>query len=107
MQEALDTFFLAIHSRYDIEQPAAKRLLRRKLNVINKLKNEKQQLADQLKRREKLIRSLAVEYNMMGKECEEEGMTDAAMRNYEKALALCPDYLEPGKRLKKIKKTGH
>jgi hypothetical protein len=107
MQEALDTFFLAIHSRYDIEQPAVKRLLRRKLNVINKLKNEKQQLADQLKRREKLIRSLAVEYNMMGKECEEEGMTDAAMRNYEKALALCPDYLEPGKRLKKLKKTGH
>ena len=40
MQKALDYFFLAIHSRYDIEKPSAKRLIRRKLNVINSLKEE-------------------------------------------------------------------
>ncbi|MCH4186414.1 MAG: AAA family ATPase, partial [Prevotella sp.] len=34
MQAAIDHFFVAIHSRYDIEQPAAKRLIRRELNVI-------------------------------------------------------------------------
>ncbi len=104
MQGALDAFFLAIHSRYDIEQPAAKRLLRRKLNVVNQLRKEKEQLAKQLKTREKLIHSLAVEYNMMGRECEDEGMTEAAIRNYEKALSLCPDYPEANRRLKKLKK---
>ena len=106
MQEALDAFFLAIHSRYDIEKPAAKRLIRRKLNVVNQLRSEKEQLLDQLKRREKLIHSLAVEYNMMGKECEEEGMKEAAIRNYEKALSLCPDYPEARRRIKKLKKQG-
>ncbi len=104
MQEALDAFFLAIHSRYDIEQPAAKRLLRRKLNTVNLLKEENRRLSQQLKAREKMIHTLAVEYNMMGRECEEEGMTDAAIRNYEKSLALCPDYPEPARRLKKLQK---
>lgn len=104
MQAALDAFFLAIHSRYDIEKPAAKRLIRRKLNVVNKLKAENELLAKQLKSREKLIRSLAAEYNIMGKECEEEGMKEAAIRNYEKALSLCPDYPEPNRRLKKLRK---
>ena len=51
-----------------------------------------------------MIHTLAVEYNMMGRECEEEGMTDAAIRNYEKSLALCPDYPEPARRLKKLQK---
>lgn len=35
MQGALDNFFLAIHSRYDIEKPSAKRLIRRKLGKVN------------------------------------------------------------------------
>ncbi len=104
MQEALDAFFLAIHSRYDIEKPAAKRLLRRKLNVINKLKEEKAQLIKQMKEREETIRTLAVEYCMMGRECEDEGMKEAAIRNYEKAIKLCPDYPEPKRRIKKLKK---
>ena len=104
MQEALDAFFLAIHSRYDIEKPAAKRLIRRKLSVINRLKEEKAQLVKQMKEREETIRSLAVEYCMMGRECEEEGMKEAAIRNYEKAIKLCPDYPEPKRRIKKLKK---
>lgn len=104
MQAALDSFFLAIHSRYDIEKPAAKRFIRRKLNVVNKLKAEKEQLAKQLKTREKLISTLAAEYNLLGKESEEEGMKEAAIRNYEKALSLCPDYPEAKRRLKKLKK---
>ena len=37
MQDCLDWFFKAIHSRYDIEKPAARRLLRRKLSKIPQL----------------------------------------------------------------------
>lgn len=40
MQAALDNFFLAIHSRYDIEHPLAKRFIRKKLNKVNELQAE-------------------------------------------------------------------
>ena len=104
MQSALDNFFLAIHSRYEIEKPAAKRLIRRKLNLINTLKEENQRLRDKQKEKEDLLKRLAVDYVMMGKECEREGMNEAALRNYQKALELCPEYPEAIRRIKKIKK---
>ena len=46
----------------------------------------------------------ATEYVVMGKECEHEGMTDAAIRNYKKALELCPDHTVALRRLKKLEK---
>ena len=42
--EFLTYFFKAIHSRYDIEKPAAKRLIRRKLGIITTLSNENERL---------------------------------------------------------------
>lgn len=101
----LKNFFLAIHSRYDIERPEVQRYIRRKLGVINKLQDEKQQLEQEIKRREKLLKRLSAEYSLLGKECEAEHMTDAAIRNYEKALELYPDAPEPKRRLKKLKGT--
>ena len=106
MQRALDAFFLAIHSRYDIEKPAAKRLIRRKLNTINLLKDALQQAKEEQQRREKLLKQLATEYTLLGKESEKEGMNGAAIRNYEKALELCPAIPEAKRRLKKLKDKG-
>ena len=40
-ETCLEQFFLAIHSRYDIEKPAARRLIRRKLGVVNLLREQK------------------------------------------------------------------
>ena len=106
MQKALDNFFLAIHSRYDIEKPSAKRLIRRKLNVINSLKEEINRLKKEQKDKEKYLKTLAVEYVMMGKECEKDHFIDAAIRNYNKALTLCPDIPEAKRRLKKLSKIS-
>ena len=106
MQKALDYFFLAIHSRYDIEKPSAKRLIRRKLNVINSLKEEINRLKKEQKDKEKYLKTLAVEYVMMGKECEKDHFFDAAIRNYNKALTLCPDIPEAKRRLKKLSKIS-
>ena len=107
MQATIDNFFLAIHSRYDIEKPAAKRLIRKKLNSVNMLK---QQLAEahalEAQRSEQLKR-LATEYTLLGKESEKEGMPQAAIRNYEKALELWPDLPEAKRKLKKLKKAGN
>ena len=106
MQRALDAFFLAIHSRYDIEKPAAKRLIRRKLNTNNLLKDALQQAKEEQQRREKLLKQLATEYTLLGKESEKDGIIGAAIRNYEKALELCPAIPEAKRRLKKLKDKG-
>lgn len=103
MQSALDNFFLAIHSRYDIEKPAAKRLIRRKLNIINQMQAEIERLNEELTKKEDYLKELAIEYLVMGKECEAEKMNEAAIRNYEKALRLCPELPEAKRRLKKLK----
>ena len=109
MQGALDNFFLAIHSRYDIEKPSAKRLIRRKLGKVNSLIAENKQLREiirqkeeEKKKQEKFLKRLATEYTLLGKECEKEGMSAAAIANYKKALELCPEHPEAKRRLKKL-----
>ena len=106
MQAAIDNFFLAIHSRYDIEKPAAKRLIRKKLNVINLLKLQLEEARAMEKQRAEQLKRLAAEYTLLGKESEKEGMPQAAIRNYEKALELWPDLPEAKRKLKKLKKSG-
>lgn len=100
----LANFFKAIHSRYDIEKPLVRRFIRKKLNVINTLREENKRLKEEKKEQDKFLKRLAVEYTMLGKECEKEHMNDAAIANYEKALQLCPDIPEAKRRLKKLKK---
>jgi len=99
----LDNFFKAIHSRYDIEKPAAKRFIRRKLEVINRQQEEISRLKQEAAEKDEILKRLAAEYTIMGRECEREHMTDAAIRNYEKALELYPYAGDARKRLKKLK----
>ena len=58
----------------------------------------------ELASREELLKRLAVEYTLLGKECEQEHMKDAAIRNYQKALELYPEAPEAKRRLKKLQK---
>ena len=98
----IDHFFKAIHSRYDIEKPAAKRLIRRKLSVIHRLREENERLREEQQKHETFLKELAAEYTLLGKECETEGMTAAAIANYKKALTLYPTAPEPIRRLRKL-----
>lgn len=98
----LSAFFRAIHHRYDIEKPAAKRLIRRKLGIINTLRQENELLQKEMSRRDDLLKRLAAEYTLMGKECEREHMPEAAAANYRKALELYPEAKEAERRLKKL-----
>lgn len=102
MQAALDSFFLAIHSRYVIEKPVPRRYIRRKLNIVNRQRKQIESLEKKLEEKDKFLKELAVEYLVMGRECEREGMKSAAVRNYEKALKLCPDLPEAKRRLQKL-----
>ncbi len=100
----LEAFFKAIHSRYDIEKPAAKRFIRRKLEIINRQKATIDELTSALAAQKEMMKRLAAEYTLMGRECEREQMIDAAIRNYEKAIELYPDAIDAKKRLKKLRK---
>lgn len=103
----IDNFIKAIHSRYVIETPLVRRFIRRKLGVISKLDDEKKALEKTILKQKKMLKRMAVEYVMLGKECEKEHMNDAAVRNYVKALELCPEYTEAKRRLKKLDKTDN
>ena len=102
MDAFLDNFFKAIHHRYDLEKPEVKRFIRRKLNQLSNVRKENQLLREERKRQQSFLKKLSVEYTSLGKDCEREGMTDAAIANYKKALYLYPDAPEPKRRLKKL-----
>lgn len=94
-EECLDRFFKAIHSRYDIERPLARRFIRRKLGLINVLKEEKKALKEQMAAQQKNLEKYAKEYVLMGNECITQAHDcRAALANYDKALELCPDYID-------------
>ena len=113
----LDNFFKAIHSRYDIEKPHIKRYIQRKLEIINRQKRtiveiqsrheaEIAKLREELNAKNNLLKRLAAEYTIMGRECEREHMLDAAIRNYQKALELYPEAGDAQRRLKKLQKNN-
>ena len=105
--DLLQHFFTAIHARYDIESPSARRLIRRKLSSITRLKQEKNdlelriaELEQQLGQRSRTLHQFAREYYLMGNESLQDfGNNTAALRNYEKAIALWPDFEAAHKRL--------
>ena len=100
----LNEFFKAIHSRYDIEKPVVQRLIRKKLNIINRLREENRSLKQATIEKEKSLVKYAREYIIMGDECLKLEMKEAAMKNYEKAVALCPKFKEAWKKIKKLEK---
>ena len=93
-------FFVAIHARYDIESPLAKRFIRRKLAELGSLRDENERLQKQLKKRSKTLRKFAEEYYLMGNDCITDFQNNAAaLRNYEKAIALYPEFEAAQQRL--------
>ncbi|WP_281643717.1 ATP-dependent DNA helicase [Bacteroides zoogleoformans] len=100
----LNEFFKAIHSRYDIEKPNIRRFIRRKLHIINTLREENQALRQAALEKEKTLVKYAREYIQMGDECLKLDMKEAAMKNYNKAVSLCPKFKEAWKKIKKLEK---
>lgn len=91
----LEQFFKAIHSRYDIEKPVVQRLIRRKLGVINQLKEDNSRLKEAMDAQEKRLQTYAREYYLMGNECITQAHdARAAIANYDKAIDLYPEYTD-------------
>ena len=95
MEECLEQFFRAIHSRYDIEKPVPRRFIRRKLEVINTLREQNRQWKEQMRSQQEYLKKYAREYLLMGNECITQAHdARAALANYDKALELYPDYTD-------------
>ena len=91
----LDQFFKAIHSRYDIERPVIKRFIRKKLGIINHLKEENRLLRERMHEQRKSLEKYAKEYYQMGNECITQAHdANAAIANYDKAIELYPTYTD-------------
>nr|WP_203558331.1 AAA family ATPase [Bacteroides sp. 224] len=91
----LDHFFVAIHARYDIEKPIIKRLIQKKLGIINKLRAQNVVLKEQLRVQQEQMKKLAYEYLQLGND----SITLAkdirsAIANYDKAISLYPEMTE-------------
>ena len=94
-RESLDHFFTAIHSRYDIEKPAIKRLICSKLNIISRLKRENEQLKRQMTAQRKQMQQYAHEYYELGNASILQAHNlRAALANYDKALSLDPSHVD-------------
>jgi predicted negative regulator of RcsB-dependent stress response len=95
MEACLEAFFKAIHSRYDIEKPLPRRLIRRKLGIVNRLRAENQQLREQMREQQRNLRKYAEEYYELGNMSVTQAKSNkAALANYDKALELWPSYVD-------------
>lgn len=93
--DCIDTFFKAIHARYDIEKPLQKRFIRKKLGVITELKNKNKELVQKMQNQNEVLHKYAKEYYLLGNECIVSYKdTRAALANFNKALDLDPNYLD-------------
>ncbi|BEG97994.1 AAA family ATPase [Bacteroides sedimenti] len=94
-EEFLEQFFLAIHSRYDIERPIVKRFIRKKLGIINKLKEENVAIKRKMEEQRQNLKKYAKEYYQMGNDCVTHAHDlRAALANYNKALELDPKMVD-------------
>ena len=94
-EETLNQFFKAIHNRYDIEKPIAQRLIRKKLGIINQLRNENNRLKLKMEEQRKRLKEYAHEYYLLGNQCITKAHdVRAALANFDKALDLDPEYVD-------------
>jgi len=97
MEACLQHFFKAIHARYDIERPWARRYIRRKLGVVNTLKLRTEALAAQLRQKDEQLATMqetlnvyAEEYLVLAEQCVQMGDPKAALANLDKAIRMNP-----------------
>ncbi|GAB6012594.1 AAA family ATPase [Viscerimonas tarda] len=94
-ENCINSFFKAIHARYDIEKPLSKRYIRKKLSLISKLKEQNKDLRHKMLEQKNALKKYAEEYYLLGNECIVSYKDHrAALANFNKALDLDPDYVD-------------
>ena len=95
MQEAFEVFAAAVSKRNELDNPMVQRLLRLKLQALNSQKAQIKALREELHSLRETQKEYAHEYYLMGNECITKAHdANAAIRCFDKALNLNPNYVE-------------
>ena len=95
MKEAVEAFAAAVSKRNELDNPMVQRLLRLKLQALNSQKAQIKALREELHSRRETQKEYAHEYYLMGNECITKAHdANAAIRCFDKALNLNPNYVE-------------
>lgn len=95
MRGAVEAFASAVSKQNELNEPKTQRLLRLKLQTINRQKEQIKQLREELHALREAQKEYAHEYYLMGNECITKAHdANAAIRCFDKALKLNPNYLE-------------
>ncbi|WP_297902860.1 tetratricopeptide repeat protein [uncultured Parabacteroides sp.] len=95
MKEAVEAFAAAVSKRNELDNPMVQRLLRLKLQTLNSQKAQIKALREELHSLHETQKEYAHEYYLMGNECITKAHdANAAIRCFNKALSLNPDYME-------------
>ena len=94
-EEAVKSFCAAVLKRNELHNPIFQRLLRMKLQIINKQKKEIKALKEEIHAMRSMQQDYAKEYYLMGNECiVQVHDAQAALRSFDKALNLDPTYVD-------------
>ena len=95
MKEAVEAFAAAVSKRNEVDNPMVQRLLRLKLQALNSQKAQIKALREELHSLRETQKEYAHEYYLMGNECITKAHdANAAIRCFDKALNLNPNYVE-------------
>jgi tetratricopeptide (TPR) repeat protein len=95
MKDAVEAFAAAVTKRNDLGKPEVQRLLRLKLQSINGLSQQIKKLREDIHTQRETRKGFAKEYFLMGNECITKAHDlNAALRSFDKALKLDPDYVD-------------
>ena len=95
MKDAVEAFAAAVSKRNELDNPMVQRLLRLKLQALNSQKAQIKALREELHSLRETQKEYAHEYYLMGNECITKAHdANAAIRCFDKALNLNPNYVE-------------
>lgn len=95
MKEAVESFVAAVNKRNELDKPEVQRLLRMKLQTLNSQQAQIKRLKEEIQTQREIQKEYAYEYYLMGNECMTKAHDPhAALRSFDKALKLYPEYVD-------------
>jgi tetratricopeptide (TPR) repeat protein/energy-coupling factor transporter ATP-binding protein EcfA2 len=95
MKDAVEAFAAAVGKQNELNKPEIQRLLRLKFQKINLQKEQIKQLKEEIQAQREIQKEYAYEYYLMGNECVTKAHDpNAAIRSFDKALKLYPEYVD-------------
>ena len=93
-----------------LDNPVAMRYARRKFTLVNRLQQRIKELEEKIECDSSRFRRMALEYTSLGDDCLQDDMPQAALANFDKALALSPGFdsalMGKAKALKSMQQYG-